>query len=83
MERKIKKEERHFNDSCQEAADSHLIPVYSKHHSSIKLLSMQQLGWSNSYMQLQCFERPGLNVQTTFADYSQTRLCRGLICVAN
>ena len=36
MERKIKKEERHFNDSCQEAADSHLIPVYSKHQSSSK-----------------------------------------------
>ena len=49
----------------------------------IILLSLQQPGWSNSYMQLQCFERPGLNVQTTFADYSQTRLCRGLICVAN
>ena len=27
----------------------------------IKLLSLQQLGWSNSNMQLQCFERPGLN----------------------
>ena len=34
MKRKIKKEERQFNDSCQEAADSHLIPVYSKHQSS-------------------------------------------------
>ena len=29
-----KKEERHFNDSCQEAAYSHLIPVYKKHKSS-------------------------------------------------
>ena len=49
----------------------------------IKLLSRQQLRWSSLYMQLQCFERPGLNVQTTFADCSQTRLCRVLILVAN
>ena len=49
----------------------------------IKLLSSQQLRWSSLYMQLQCFERLGINVQTTFADCSQTRLCRVLILVAN
>ena len=59
-----------------------LLPFFQDNRP-IKLLSIQQLRWSSLYMQLQCFERLGINAQTTFADCSQTRLCRVLILVAN
>ena len=59
-----------------------LLPFFQDNRP-IKLLSRQWLWWSSLYMQLQCFERLGTNVQTTFDDCSQTRLCIMLILIGD